>query len=337
MRTNATLIAAGLLLLATLHAHAQTVTKVVSPQGYIEVYEEASINWSEGVLTATGVGLQRRRTNRIAPARTSRRAATPDWTRSRTCWMLIDRVQIDAQYTGADYMMMQSEVLRASVTGFMRGAQILDERKIFIEGQEAVQVTVGTAMYGKNGLESPAVAPVACDARACERPNAAADRPARAQHTCPHDAHCRGQLYGADYRRAGWKSSLRWRPVSSKRMARPSTAWGTSISIWSSEKGLASYHRDMGAARSDPRAGSNPLVLRPIGVYRRSAATTDVVLSDADAAKLLTEDARTGFLKQLQSGLRGGLMLGCAKNRSWTGRVNSLCRKGLGVCFTTPP
>jgi hypothetical protein len=62
--------------------------------------------------------------------------------------------------------MMQSEVIRASVTGFVRGAQVIDERKIIIEGQEAVQVTVGTAMYGKDGLSRYAAC-VACACGAC--------------------------------------------------------------------------------------------------------------------------------------------------------------------------
>jgi hypothetical protein len=74
------------------------------------------------------------------------------------------------------------------------------------------------------------------------------------------------------------------------------------------EQGLASYYRDMDAARADKRAGDNPLILRPIGVYRRSVATTDVVLSDADAAKLLAEDAKTRFSEAAEGGVCGGLM-----------------------------
>ena len=298
MRTNATLIAAGLLLLATLHAHAQTVTKVVSPQGYIEVYEEASINWSEGMLTATGVGLlPQDEPNRARAYLKARGYARLD--ALANLLMLIDRVQIDAQYTGADYM-MQSEILRASVTGFVRGAQILDERKIFIEGQEAVQVTVGTAMYGKNGLSrlllrpSPATPEPASDPTLPRIDLLAPNTPA------PTTLTVEGNYTGLIIDARGLKVQPAMAPRILKADGTPLYGVGNFDIDMVIEKGLASYYRDMGAARSDPRAGSNPLVLRPIGVYRRSAATTDVVLSDADAAKLLTEDARTGFLKQLK-------------------------------------
>jgi hypothetical protein len=157
MRTHA-LTAIGLLLLASLPAHAQTVIRKESPQGYIEVYEDATINWSEGMLTATGVGLiPRDEPNRARAYLKARGYARLD--ALANLLMLIDRVQIDAQYTGADYM-MQSEVLRASITGFVRGAQVIDERKIIIEGQEAVQVTVGTAMYGTERAEPHAAASI---------------------------------------------------------------------------------------------------------------------------------------------------------------------------------
>jgi len=214
--------------------------------------------------------------------------------------MLIDRVQIDAQYTGADYM-MQSEVIRASVTGFVRGAQVIDERKIIIEGQEAVQVTVGTAMYGQNGLS-----------RMLLRPSPAEPAPAAPEPPLPRiellapnipapDAPVvEGNYTGLIIDARGLKVQPAMAPRILKADGTPLYGVGDFDLDKVVEQGLASYYRDMEAARADKRAGNNPLILRPIGVYRRSVATTDVVLSDADAAKLLAEDAKTRFLRQLK-------------------------------------
>jgi predicted ABC-type ATPase len=65
------------------------------------------------------------------------------------------------------------------------------------------------------------------------------------------------------------------------------------------QKGMVSYYRDMTSATRDARAGSKPLVIRPIGVYKQEAVTSDVVLSQKDAEKLIAENERSGFLKKL--------------------------------------
>jgi hypothetical protein len=251
------------------------------------------------VLTATGVGLlPRDEPNRARAYLKARGYARLD--ALANLLMLIDRVQIDAQYTGADYM-MQSEVIRASVTGFVRGAQVIDERKIIIEGQEAVQVTVGTAMYGQNGLS-----------RMLLRPSPAEPAPAAPEPPLPRiellapnipapDAPVvEGNYTGLIIDARGLKVQPAMAPRILKADGTPLYGVGDFDLDKVVEQGLASYYRDMEAARADKRAGNNPLILRPIGVYRRSVATTDVVLSDADAAKLLAEDAKTRFLRQLK-------------------------------------
>jgi hypothetical protein len=199
--------------------------------------------------------------------------------------------------------MMQSEVIRASVTGFVRGAQVIDERKIIIEGQEAVQVTVGTAMYGKDGLSRLLLRPSPAPAE----PAPAAPEPPlpRIELLAPNipapDAPVvEGNYTGLIIDARGLKVQPAMAPRILKADGTPIYGVGNFDLDKVVEQGLASYYRDMDAARADKRAGNNPLIVRPIGVYRRAVATTDVVLSDADAAKLLAEDAKTRFLRQLK-------------------------------------
>lgn len=296
---KATLISLLFLLTGSALLNAQSGAKPAPPNnvGYIEVYDVGAINWSEGMLTATGVGLMPRdEPNRARAYLKARGYARLD--ALANLLMLIDRVQIDAQYVGADYT-AQNEEIRASVTGFIRGAQVLDERKIFIEGQEAVQVTVGTAMYGQRGLSrlllKPSLAP----------PAAPVPSPPHIELTAPNVPAVGSPTVEGNY--TGLIIDARGLKVQPAMAPRILRADGTVLYGAGKidpdqliEKGMASYYRDMSAARADARAGSNPLIIRPIGVYRRAVASTDVVISDADAAKLLAEDARTNFLKEMK-------------------------------------
>jgi hypothetical protein len=251
------------------------------------------------VLTATGVGLlPRDEPNRARAYLKARGYARLD--ALANLLMLIDRVQIDAQFTGADYM-MQSEVIRASVTGFVRGAQVIDERKIIIEGQEAVQVTVGTAMYGKDGLSRLLLRPSPAEpAPAAPEPPLPRIELLAPNVPAPDTPVVEGNYTGLIIDARGLKVQPAMAPRILKADGTPIYGVGNFDLDKVVEQGLASYYRDMDAARADKRAGNNPLIVRPIGVYRRAVATTDVVLSDADTAKLLAEDAKTRFLRQLK-------------------------------------
>ncbi len=279
---------------------AQSRARTVQPNntGYIEVYDVGAINWTEGVLSATGVGLMpRNESDRARAYLKARGYARLD--ALANLLMLIDRVQIDAQYVGADYT-AQSEEIRATISGFIRGAQVIDERKVLIEGQEAVQVTVGTAMYGQRGLSRYLLKPT-------PTPPSTAAEPAlpRIELVSPNTPATGTPVAEGNY--TGLIIDARGLKVQPAMAPRILKADGTVLYGVGKldldqliQKGMAAYYRDLTAARADSRAGSNPLVLRPIGVFRRAVATTDVVISDADAARLLAEDTRTGFLKAMK-------------------------------------
>lgn len=269
--------------------------------GYVIVHDEGEIDWSKGTLSATGVGLMPKdEPNRARAYLKARGYARLD--ALANLMMLVDRVQIDARYTGADYI-AQSEELRAAVSGFLRGATVIDERKIYIEGQEAVQVTVAVPLYGQRGLgaallkQPPAFAtpPVEPEPRL---PRLEITRPNRAigENAPTVEGTYTGLIIDA--------RGLGVQPAMAPRILK---ADGTVLYGEGKydpdqllQQGLAAYYKDLDAARADARAGSNPLILKPIGVYRRAVATTDVVLSDLDATKLLAENARTKFLDKLQ-------------------------------------
>lgn len=267
------------------------------------MHDEGEIDWSKGTLSATGVGLMpRNEPDRARAYLKARGYARLD--ALANLLMLVDRVQIDARYTGADYI-AQSEEIRASVNGFLRGALITDERKIYIEGQEAVQVTVAIPMHGQRGLSSLFLKPSATPAPSA---SPAAPEPAlpRIEILRPNSAigdtppTVEGNYTGLIIDARGLNLQPAMAPRLLKADGTPLYGVGKYDPDLVVQKGLAAYYKDLDAARKDPRAGSNPLILRPIGVYRRAVASTDAVLSDADAAKLIEENKRTKFLDQLR-------------------------------------
>lgn len=267
---------------------------------YIEVHDAGQINWTDNVITATGVGLM----PRSEPDRAKAYLKARGYARLdalANLLTMIDRIQIDAQYTGEDYM-AQSEIIRAAVNGFVRGSAVLEEKKIFIEGQEAVQVTVGTAMYGNRGLSSALLRPALTNPITPPAPPPSLPRIVLSQpntSTLETPLSVEGDYTGLIVDARGLKVSPTMAPKILK--ADGSTLYGTgNLDIDDLiEKGMVSYFKDLEAAKGHARAGKKPLILRAIGVFKREAASSDVVVSDADAAKLLAEDGKTGFLKKM--------------------------------------
>lgn len=261
---------------------------------YIEVFEEGAANWTDGVLTASGIGLlppeEKNRAKAYLQARGYARLEA-----LANLLALIDRIQIDAQYTGKDYI-AQNEEVRASINGFIRGAQVLEERKITLEGEPAVLVVVGTAMYGRRGLSGSLLKPGPPSPPAPALPRIELSRPDE-----PGEANLQveGDYTGLIVDARG----LNVRPSMLPRILRAdgSVLYGKAnvdpeVVI---EKGMAAYVKNLESALQNSRAGKKPLIVRAIGVYRQAVSSSDVVLSKKDADKLVVEDQRSGFLQKL--------------------------------------
>jgi hypothetical protein len=66
---------------------------------------------------------------------------------------------------------------------------------------------------------------------------------------------------------------------------------------YAEEVGIVGYAKSMAEARNSPRCGSNPMVMTAIG-RAGGKFYSDPVISDPDAALLLSEDTKGGFLKK---------------------------------------
>ncbi len=64
------------------------------------------------------------------------------------------------------------------------------------------------------------------------------------------------------------------------------------------QNGMCIYSTDVNAAKSNPRVGKNPLIIKALRTYQKS--TCDLVISNTNASKLLDSAMHLSFLKKCQ-------------------------------------
>lgn len=263
------------------------------------VTERGRIDWTNGSLYATGLGaVSRTETNDAKAYLKARAFAKLD--ALRNLLMVIEHVHIDSHTVGADFE-AQSDVVRAEVRGIVKGAQVVSEREIRKGRDTMVEVTVNTHMYGDQGI-ARAFLPEAIERQQERAPD---PDPVPAPVEPPSDYHVRPDVdvappSGAPYTSViidtrGYKVE---RCMSPKILRQDgSEVWGT-VKVdpdYVLEHGIVIYAHNIEQARALDRAGRNPLILRACGTAN-TAIPSDAVLSASDSARLMSLNARDGFM-----------------------------------------
>lgn len=263
------------------------------------ITKKGSVDWTKGMITATGLGaLPREETNDAVAYLRARGYAKAD--ALKNLFMVIDHIHIDAHTVGKDYVETSSEI-RTELEGIIKGAMVVNERKLRVGRDYMIEVTVGTRMYGDGGVASvlipaeikrehtepdPAPAP---DENAPPKPSYRVQTdvepaPDTGEHYSSVIIDCRGYNVTRD--------------MSPKiRRGDGSEVWGT-VNVdpdFAIENGIVRYAHSISQARHLPRAGEHPLILHAVSPSA-SPVQADAVISDEDADHLLQLNARDGFL-----------------------------------------
>ena len=67
---------------------------------------------------------------------------------------------------------------------------------------------------------------------------------------------------------------------------------------------MVAYYKSLYTATTSGRVGTHPLVIKPRGIKKSGDAMwyTSPIVAQADAARILAEDARSGFIAKLAVG-----------------------------------
>lgn len=288
-------IAVACLVVISASATAQTRAPVTQMLGLVEkVGDKGKIGWQYGVIYGKGVGaIPTNEPNKAKAYLKARRYAV--MTALENLLMVTDRVRVDATAYAEDFE-AKSERIRTEVRGFVKGAEVVHEQTITLNGAPAVEVTMAVRMYGDEGLSRILMPEIAAQSSTNTAPVPVVTK--AVAPAVPDAARADSTAYTSviiDTRGFGI------RPAMSPKIRRQdgSEVWGTvDASVdFVIEQGIVVYAKTLEEAKANRRAGSNPLVLKAIG-YAKTPGRCDPVLSDNDARLLLTANENSGFLNQ---------------------------------------
>jgi len=261
--------------------------------------EKGSVNWSNGVIRGTGYGVRPERIANPGKARLmAREAALADAYRALA--FIVSDVAVDANTTVLEHEEKNQEI-KFAVHAFIRNARIVSEVDL---PDGTYEVTLEIRIWGNNGLgravqttgslDEPANEQRYLDGRIFESTSPAPVE----QPGVDMSIDISGKLYTGlviDARGLGVE------PCMSPKILFPdgSEVWGTmqiSPDLVNSY-GIAAYYKTLGLAMKNSRTGENPLVVKAVG--KSGKYNGDVVVSEEDGKRILSENHRGAFLDKL--------------------------------------
>lgn len=259
---------------------------------------DTGVNWSTGVVSVVGEGVA---PEKGAPAKRrllAKRAAIVDGYRKLA--EAVQGVHITAE-TRVKELEVESDEVRATVSGLIKGAQIVEEN---ITSDGAYEVRIDLPLFGENSLAS-AVLATSLNRRkaapAAELAVAPIAPPAGTQGmvTSLGDVSPSGQPYsGVVIDARNLKAKAAMMPTLFDEAGRE--LYFGSLSISQEDlvaQGPVSYVKSLDEAKTHPRIGSNPMILR--AKRFKGPFQADLVLAEAEATRLLAANRRGEFLKNM--------------------------------------
>ncbi|MDH7600981.1 MAG: hypothetical protein QHI38_02430 [Armatimonadota bacterium] len=281
-------------------------TSVYSAQPSLEkIGGNAKIDWTNLVYVATGEGAmpppseEKNRAKAYLKAKEYAKMAA-----IANLYMAIEGTTINYEALGRDFM--ADPVIKQRIEGFVRNVNITKTWREQVEGGTVVVVEVRAPMFADEGpgqvflgaaAQSMGAEPDQSDQSKVNvilKPERISKAASSALPVSP-DTSKMGSYTSLIIDATGLKLKRCMSPHIRRRDG--SEVWGTvrSDPDFVLDKGIVSYATSMAAAKANPRAGSNPLVVRAIGVAGNKFYS-DPVVSDDDARLILEANRESRFL-----------------------------------------
>ncbi|HID29504.1 MAG TPA: hypothetical protein EYP19_05810 [Desulfobacterales bacterium] len=261
-----------------------------------QVGGHGSINWSEGIMTAVGIGTPPEKYYGKPQARPmALRAAQLD--AYRNLLEVTKGVRVDSTTVVKDSM-VESDMIRSQVEGMVKGAQIV-KKEYLSDG--TVEVTLAMSLHGgfaqlilpKDIKQVPEIKTIP---QAVPSPPKVGEAPAppSPEATTPTAAPTiyTGLVVDA--------SGLNARPAMSPKVfdENEQEVYGSGYVSreFAVQQGMAGYARDMTSAQSNPRVTNEPFTVK--GLRTTGPGKSNIVISNADAAKIRSASENLSFLKK---------------------------------------
>ncbi len=270
-------------------------------QGFVAEWQDVvqnvgvsgSINWSQGIMTATGIGSPPEKYYGKPQARPmALRAAQLD--AYRNLLEVTKGVRINS-VTVVEDSMVTNDMIRSQVDGMVKGAQVI-KKEYLSDG--TVEVTIAMSLRGgfaqlilpkdiKQVPEIRTIPPVPPQVPEGAMP---APPPAMPQPATP--AVYTGLVVDA--------RGLAARPAMSPKILDESgqEVYGSAYVSreFAVQQGMAGYAKDLTSSQTNPRVTNEPLTVK--GLKTEGPGQSDLVISNADAGKIRSASENLSFLKK---------------------------------------
>jgi len=252
-------------------------------QDLVEKMGSGSINWSKGLVVAKGIGAPPQQYYGKPQARpTALRAARLD--AMRNILEVIQGVRIDSTTTVKNFA-TESDIITSKVEGMVQGAKVVKQEYM---SDGTVEVTVEMSLYGGfSQLILPA------EIKQVDTVQSMTPGPKQESATPSVSSEVYTGLV-IDAR------GLNARPAMAPKIMDESgqEVYGSAYVSreFAVQQGMSGYAKEIDAARQNPRVTANPLMVK--GLKTDGPGGADVIISNADAAKLRSASENLSFLKK---------------------------------------
>jgi hypothetical protein len=261
-------------------------------QEVLENIGNGSINWTKGILQATGIGASPEEYYGKPQARPmALRAARID--AIRNLLEVTQGVRIDSATVVKNFA-VTDDVIMAKVSSMVKGAQIVKQEYL---SDGTVEVTMQMSLHGgfaqlvlpqeiKQVEPIKPVPPLSIEPSkpSPPMPSKTAEKPISEIYT--------GLVVNA--------MGLNARPAMSPKIIDENgqEVYGSAFVSreYAVQQGMSGYTKDMTAAQSNPRVTNNPLTVK--GLKTEGPGNADIVISNADAYKLRSASEHLSFMKK---------------------------------------
>lgn len=242
----------------------------------VQQFDQGSINWSTGKVVAVGIGAPPSKPANMAQARAMARRAAITVAR-RNLLEISQGVQVDSMTLVKDFT-VKSDIIRTSVQGVVRNAQVIDTAYM---SDGSVEVTMVMSLGGEFANVILPPPPVGTE---FPMPPPGTEMPASQVFT--------GLVIDA--------RGLGARPAMAPKIVDESgkEIYGSAMvnREFAVQQGMVGYAKDLGAAQGNNRVTDRPVTIKALRTS--GAAKCDVVISDSDAAKLTSAAENLSFLQK---------------------------------------
>lgn len=259
------------------------VPAMVWAQGeVVQEFNSGSINWSTGRVTAVGIGAPPSSPANMAQARAMARRAAITVAR-RNLLEITQGVQVDSMTLVKDFV-VRSDIVRTSVQGVVRNAQVVDTAYM---SDGSVEVTIVMDMGGEFAnviLPPPPIGVEGPGVPALPMPPAGPEMGTPEVWT--------GLVIDA--------RGLGARPAMAPKVLNEDgkEIYGSAMvdREYAVQQGMVGYAKDLSAAQGNSRVTDRPITLKALRTTGQ--AKCDVVISNNEAAKLLAAADNLSFLQK---------------------------------------